>query len=258
MLDVHPPHSPTHTWKDFFIHIATIVVGLLIAVGLEQIVEYFHHEHQLAELREALALERKINILECASFNEEWRRMLPMYQNDMAVFLYLRQHPGAPPAQWPGKVHSGARQTVFTVSAWNSALQSGIVSVMPQTEVRRYAALYSHLQSYNASELERRAAAQRSISFGIEERDPSRLSPAEIERTIERFHDLILAVYRAGVALHNLSVDYPDFTAAPAADDLVNIVGIVTADDRKKTEEANRALEQAIDRIDPNHKNEQR
>jgi hypothetical protein len=36
MLDVHPPHEVTHTWKDFFIHIATIVVGLLIAIGLEQ------------------------------------------------------------------------------------------------------------------------------------------------------------------------------------------------------------------------------
>jgi hypothetical protein len=39
MLDVHPLHSPTHTWKDFFLHIATIVIGLLIAVGLEQTVE---------------------------------------------------------------------------------------------------------------------------------------------------------------------------------------------------------------------------
>lgn len=28
MLDVHPPHEATHTWTDFFIHIATIVVGL--------------------------------------------------------------------------------------------------------------------------------------------------------------------------------------------------------------------------------------
>ena len=32
MLDVHPPHEAAHTWKDFFIHIATICVGLLIAV----------------------------------------------------------------------------------------------------------------------------------------------------------------------------------------------------------------------------------
>jgi len=23
MLDVHPPHEAAHTWKDFFIHIAT-------------------------------------------------------------------------------------------------------------------------------------------------------------------------------------------------------------------------------------------
>ena len=36
MLEVHAPHESLHTWKGFFIHIATICVGLLIAVGLEQ------------------------------------------------------------------------------------------------------------------------------------------------------------------------------------------------------------------------------
>ena len=46
MLDVHPPHHPTHGWRDFFIHIATITVGLLIAVGLEQTVETLHQRHQ--------------------------------------------------------------------------------------------------------------------------------------------------------------------------------------------------------------------
>ena len=53
MLDVHPPHNPTHTWRDFFIHIATIVIGLLIAIGLEQLVERIHHSNQA---REALEL----------------------------------------------------------------------------------------------------------------------------------------------------------------------------------------------------------
>jgi hypothetical protein len=38
MLDVHPPHEAVHTWKDFCIHIIAIVIGLLIAVGLEQTV----------------------------------------------------------------------------------------------------------------------------------------------------------------------------------------------------------------------------
>jgi hypothetical protein len=56
MLDVHAPHDRVHSWSDFFIHIATIVIGLLIAVGLEQTVEYFHHRHQA---REGLALLRR-------------------------------------------------------------------------------------------------------------------------------------------------------------------------------------------------------
>ncbi|MBW4040411.1 MAG: hypothetical protein HIU91_16445, partial [Acidobacteria bacterium] len=47
MLDVHPPHQAAHTRKDFFIHIATICVGLLIAIGLEQSVEWLHRKHQV-------------------------------------------------------------------------------------------------------------------------------------------------------------------------------------------------------------------
>jgi hypothetical protein len=61
MLDVHPPHEAAHTWKDFFIHIATIVVGLLIAVGLEQTVEAIHHHHVREELRRALTEDDRIN-----------------------------------------------------------------------------------------------------------------------------------------------------------------------------------------------------
>jgi hypothetical protein len=57
MLDVHAPHERVHGWSDFFIHIATIVIGLLIAVGLEQTVEYFHHRHQAREGLELLRRE---------------------------------------------------------------------------------------------------------------------------------------------------------------------------------------------------------
>jgi hypothetical protein len=57
MLDVHAPRERVHGWSDFFIHIATIVIGLLIAVGLEQTVEYFHHRHQAREGLELLRRE---------------------------------------------------------------------------------------------------------------------------------------------------------------------------------------------------------
>jgi hypothetical protein len=50
MLDVHPRHERLHSWKDFLVHIATICVGLLIAVALEQTVEAVHHHHQREQL----------------------------------------------------------------------------------------------------------------------------------------------------------------------------------------------------------------
>ncbi|HZL27479.1 MAG TPA: hypothetical protein VFC39_13220 [Acidobacteriaceae bacterium] len=57
MLDVHPPHHAATSWRDFSIHIATICVGLLIAIALEQSVEAIHRAHQRHILEAALTHE---------------------------------------------------------------------------------------------------------------------------------------------------------------------------------------------------------
>jgi len=62
MLDVHVPRKTEHTWTDFFIHISTIVLGLFIAVCLEQTVVYFDHNHQRRELIENVQAEARHNI----------------------------------------------------------------------------------------------------------------------------------------------------------------------------------------------------
>jgi hypothetical protein len=35
VIEVHPPEEPLHGWRDFLIHLATITIGLLIALSLE-------------------------------------------------------------------------------------------------------------------------------------------------------------------------------------------------------------------------------
>lgn len=74
MLEVHPPHQAVRGWRDFFVHITTIVIGLLIAISLEQVVESIHHKHQVRDAREALALEREANQHEFARTTEMFRR----------------------------------------------------------------------------------------------------------------------------------------------------------------------------------------
>jgi hypothetical protein len=65
MLDVHPPEHAAHTWRDFFIHIATIVLGLLIAIGLEQSVEWLHERHVRHELLEGVEADAGKAIGDC-------------------------------------------------------------------------------------------------------------------------------------------------------------------------------------------------
>lgn len=50
MLDIHSPHPAARTWTDFFIHLGTIAIGLLIAIGLEQSAEALHHRRQVREM----------------------------------------------------------------------------------------------------------------------------------------------------------------------------------------------------------------
>ena len=102
MLGVHLPHKLTHPWKDFFIYLATITVGLLTAVGLEQIIEHMHHRHQLAETREALRAERDHSRESCADDVDEYRRQTAAMINNLIVLHYLRQHPGTPMEKLPG------------------------------------------------------------------------------------------------------------------------------------------------------------
>jgi hypothetical protein len=50
-MDLHPPHQPIHTLKDFLLHLLTITVGLFIALTLEAAIESLHHRHLVRDAR---------------------------------------------------------------------------------------------------------------------------------------------------------------------------------------------------------------
>src|SRR6204780_622304 len=83
MFDVHAPHESIQTWRGFFIHIATIVIGLLIAISLEQTVELFHHERQIATTRKALQLELALNVDRFAAETELACRYVPILETNL-------------------------------------------------------------------------------------------------------------------------------------------------------------------------------
>jgi hypothetical protein len=54
MIDIHPPQHAAMTRRDFFIHLGIVVLGILIAIGLEQTVEFLHKHHQAVYAEQAL------------------------------------------------------------------------------------------------------------------------------------------------------------------------------------------------------------
>jgi hypothetical protein len=146
MLDVHAPHEPINTWKGFVLHIATIVIGLLIAVTLEQTVEYLHHRHEVREAREALAAEHAENIRRYHDNVRDHLLRLANQSNDQRVLRYLLAHPATPQDKLPGVMTFGEILIGEPVeAAWSTVERSDVASLLPPAELRDLATEYKEL-----------------------------------------------------------------------------------------------------------------
>jgi hypothetical protein len=245
MLDVHAPHESIHTWKDFLIHIATIVIGLLIAVGLEQTVEYFHHRHQVAEIRRSLVEERRINEAIFTSACNEFRRYSPILVGSLQTLGYLRAHPGAPPSQWPGRFSFYVLIVRFHDSAWKIALQSAALAYMPRAEVRTYSDVYARLAEVSDHSVDEFHAVIRAKSFMLQMTDPSTINSEQSIQAYALISDAVTSLYFMGVGERNVASSYSDFHGAPTDMELYALIPPAPA---KQDVEAVREIAAAMNR----------
>ena len=60
-MDIHPPHGPVNSFKDFLLHLLTVILGILIALSLEGLIEWHHHRSLAEEARSNLTAEIREN-----------------------------------------------------------------------------------------------------------------------------------------------------------------------------------------------------
>jgi len=161
MLDVHAPHGTVHTWKDFFIHLATISIGLLLAIGLEQCVETLHQLHQRHQLQHDLVEEAKRNRdiltvdLRLESQASWFRRVLEstkLLPVRGQIAVDLPSSPCIPGTIGANGMDATVRTTYFAPSdaVWVTARDAGLIIRLPVEEARMYARL-AHNYSLQAS-----------------------------------------------------------------------------------------------------------
>src|SRR4051794_21875002 len=92
MDDKHAVRRIPHRWKDFFVQIAAIAIGLLLALGLDRAVGYFHNRQQLTEARRELKLELGENRDVWKKNSAEAQRIEKELRTDLEVIQELQSH----------------------------------------------------------------------------------------------------------------------------------------------------------------------
>ncbi len=196
MLDVHPAHHAASSWREFLVHIATIVIGLLIALGLEQTVSHFHKRHLGREIEEDLREESRINEriirYDMASVQSVRRNIRGnMTQLDHVSGSNGKEHfiPSAPP-----------HDTFLPVidSAWLTLRDNGLMSLVTPNVANNYWKI-DFLGHDIDDNLQSVAVARRKVNALVH------LHLTTQELTPEERHNLLLAYSDEDQALGNLN-----------------------------------------------------
>lgn len=148
-MDIHKP-KPVHSWREFLNEIAIIIIGVLIALGLEQAVESWHHAEQVKQARENLREELSFNLL-------SWQYTLnnaACAQANLAVLMNRieKRDVAGVKAMVAGedwqKLGIGFRASSQT--AWETVNSSGLMAHMASKERLDYANAYLAMEvEYN-------------------------------------------------------------------------------------------------------------
>ena len=142
MPEIDPVHRVAHPWKDFFVQIAAIAIGLLLALGLDRVVGYFHERHQLAQARDVLRLEIEQNRRVWEKNVAEVERIQKELEADVAIIQALQAS-----SPLTGKLNYSENFYAIVDGPWQVVRQNGSLSLMPNDEIQTYAWFHEILTS---------------------------------------------------------------------------------------------------------------
>ena len=140
-LDVHAPHHPIVGWKDFLVHLLTITIGLLIAVGIEGCVE-LHREHKLVqEARETMRDEIQYNVGQMKQAVGNLKTQRETMQKNIDALTRIQENPKDRAAQ-DASITANYSIVGLRDTAWKTAQTTGALAFMPYAEAQRYSGVY--------------------------------------------------------------------------------------------------------------------
>lgn len=176
-MDVHPAHHAPRSWRDFFLELVMITIGLFIALTLQAGVESLHHRHLVSEARENLRREIQINRQRYAENVRNLEKNRHRLARDIDQLQDLRGGKSIDKAalgwgwDWNG----------FIDASWKTARDTGAVSYMSFDLINTYTEIYLQQDYVNTQAVAILSDEPRSAAFLRIAKEPSALSPSDIQ-----------------------------------------------------------------------------
>lgn len=136
-MHVHLP-KPLHGWREFAGEVGIIVVGVLIALGAEQVVETIHWRNELAAERASLLQEASDSL---SGVRARQAQQQCVDHRLAEVQLLLERHHRGEPLGLVGKIGRPTRQTA-TRGTWQIALAGQALAHMGHDEKLAFSAAF--------------------------------------------------------------------------------------------------------------------
>jgi hypothetical protein len=206
-MDVHPPHGPIRSWKDFTLHLLTITIGLLIALTLEAAVESLHHRHMVKDARANLRREIVENQrLYTENLRSVQTQLVQLEQNiEQLRELRAGKTPEHFDLQWDFLWNG------FIESAWMSARDIGAIGYMQPDVIEEYSGLYRQQTFVNDAGLSiffAQAKAAAPLFTAKNRKDPKELLPGDIQAMLLSAAELEGRVKTLQATMKTLDRDY--------------------------------------------------
>lgn len=176
MIDVHAPEHGIHGVRDFFLHLFTITVGLLIALGLEAGVEEVHHRHQREQAETMIRQEIKDNRADVV-------KMQGTLKDEMEDLVNVLTFIDARLAHQPtdaSKLRVQYSEGPLKDAAWRTASATGAVAYMDYGTVEKYAGCYKQQVEFERLE-DRAIEAYLDMESFSATKKPAQLSDEELK-----------------------------------------------------------------------------
>jgi hypothetical protein len=142
MLDVHPPHKAIGNMGEFFLHLFTITIGLLIAVGIEAAVEHHQHRELARAARETMTEEIRKNAGSVKDALSDIASEEQRIKNDLDGLRKVQLNPNDPAAN---NLHLDVtyESTGLEDTGWQTAQATGALAFMPYAESKKFSQIYA-------------------------------------------------------------------------------------------------------------------